>query len=156
MRRIAGAVAIIALAGLAGCHAAPGAATGSEAPAPGGTAAAPALPSVVATGCSTWQTRPGTRAGRVHVRTTLTAARIRAPQAGVRGLATVSSIDVAFMAGGVPVGWALEVTPPGTAGMVIGNGRTELTVLTSGIYLSGRWTPRCQVARVYWLPGVHH
>jgi hypothetical protein len=74
---------------------------------------------------------------------------------GVRGLVTVSSIDVAFISGGAQVGWAAQAPPQGDAPLVISNGTTELTAVADNIYLYGRWAPRCQVLRVYWLPGDH-
>jgi hypothetical protein len=73
----------------------------------------------------------------------------------VRGLVSVSSIDVAFISGGAQVGWATQATPPGDAPLLISNGDTELTAIAGNIYLYGRWAPRCQVLRVYWLPGEH-
>jgi hypothetical protein len=100
-------------------------------------------------------TAPKTVAALVHIATTLQVRHVRAPQAGVRGLVTVSSIDVAFISGGAQVGWATQATPQGEATMVIGNGTTELTAAVANIYLSGRWAPDCQVLRVYWLPGNH-
>src|SRR5215469_4139991 len=125
------------VAGLAGC------ATGAVGAAASRPAAvgAPAAPSVAASGCSTWMSAPESVAGLVHIRTTLQVRHAHAPQAGVRGLVTVSSIDVAFISGG--------------AQMVTGNGKTELTAVANTIYLSGRWAPHCQVQRVYWLPGDH-
>jgi acetyl-CoA acetyltransferase len=78
-----------------------------------------------------------------------------APQAGVPGLVTVSSIDVAFISGGAQVGWAAQAIPGGNAAMVLGNGTAELTAIAGGIYLSGHWAPDCRVQRVYWLPGDH-
>jgi hypothetical protein len=77
------------------------------------------------------------------------------PATGVRGLVTVSSIDVAFISGGAQVGWATQATPQDDAPIVIGNGMAELTAVTNTIYLSGRWAPHCHVLRVYWLPGDH-
>jgi len=79
----------------------------------------------------------------------------RAPQAGVPGLVTVSSIDVAFIFGGAQVGWATQAIPRGNAAMVIGNGTVELTAIAGSVYLSGQWAPDCRVERVYWLPGDH-
>jgi hypothetical protein len=117
--------------------------------------AAPIPPSVKASGCSTWETRPGPATALVHVRTTLQVGHARAPQAGVPGLVTVSSIDVVFIAGGAPVGCAAQATPQAGAVMVTGNGARDLTAMTSSIYLTGQWAPRCRVQRVYWLPGDH-
>ena len=68
---------------------------------------------------------------------------------------SISSIDVVFMSGGIPVGWATQASPQGNAGMVIRNGKAELTATEYSIYLSGRWAPDCRVLRVYWLPGNH-
>jgi len=110
---------------------------------------------VAASGCSTWQTRPGSVTALVHVRATLQVRHAHAPQAGAPGLVTVSSIDVAFMSGGAPVGWAAQAAPQGGAGLVTGNGEAELTVTEYRIYMSGRWAPDCRVVRVYWLPGNH-
>ena len=73
----------------------------------------------------------------------------------MRGLVSISSIDVALISGGVQVGWATQATPQGDAPMVIGNGTAELTAVANTIYLSGRWAPDCRVLRVYWLPGDH-
>jgi hypothetical protein len=100
-------------------------------------------------------TAPDTAAALVHIRTTLRVNHAHAPQAGVRGLVTVGSIDVAFFSAGAQVGWASQATPQADATMVIGNGITELTAVAYNIYLSGRWAPDCQVLRVYWLPGDH-
>ncbi len=155
MRRVVSMIAASAVVCLAGCHIDLNTATPSRAAAPAGTSMAPAPPSVVALGCSTWESRPGSVTALVHVRTTLYVQHTRAPQAGAPGLVTVSSIDVVFMSGGAPVGWATQATPQGNAGMVIGNGKAELTVTAYSIYLSGRWAPDCRVARVYWLPGDH-
>jgi len=110
---------------------------------------------VVASGCSTWVTGPGSAAALVHVRTILSVTGARAPQAGVAGLVTVSSIDVVFLVGRAPVGWAIQATPRGNAAIVTGNGKVALTAVADGIYLSGRWAPDCRVVRVYWLPGDH-
>lgn len=155
MRQLASIAMAIVAAGLAGCGAGPGGAAASRPVAPVTAQAAPAAPSVVASSCSTWMTSPGPAAGLVHIQTTLLVKHAHAPQAGVRGLVTVSSIDVAFLSGGAQVGWATQATPPGDAPMVIGNGKTELAAVASTIYLSGRWAPDCQVLRVYWLPGDH-
>jgi len=100
-------------------------------------------------------TAPESVAALVHIRTTLRVRHAFAPQAGVRGLVTVSSIDVAFISGGAQVGWATQAPPQGDAPVVTSNGNTELTAITDNIYLYGRWAPRCQVLRVYWLPGGH-
>jgi hypothetical protein len=100
-------------------------------------------------------TAPKSVAGLVHIRTALQVRHAQAPQAGVRGLVTVSSIDVAFISGGAQVGWATQATPEGDAPMVIGNGTTELSAVADSVYLSGRWAPDCHVLRVYWLPGDH-
>ena len=155
MRRVASVVAAVTVAGLAGCSSGPGAASSSGPPVPVVTAVAPAAPSVVASGCSTWVTGPNSAAALVHVRTILSVTGARAPQAGVAGLVTVSSIDVAFLAGRAPVGWAIEATPQGNAAIVAGNGKVVLTAVADDIYLSGRWAPDCRVMRVYWLPGDH-
>jgi len=155
MRLVASAIATVAVAGLAGCGSGPGTATSSRPPAWAVTPAPPAAPSVVASGCLTWVTGSDSAAALVHVRTILSVRDARAPQAGVAGLVTVSSIDVVFLAGRVPVGWAIQATPPGNAAIVIGNGKVGLTAVADGIYLSGRWAPDCRVVRVYWLPGDH-
>ena len=146
---------MVAVAGLAGCSSGPDTATSSRPPAPVVTPVSPAAPSVVASGCSTWVTGPDSAAALVHVRTILSVRGARAPQAGVAGLVTVSSIDVVFPAGRAPVGWALQATPQGNAAIVTGNGKVGLTAVADGIYLSGRWAPDCRVVRVYWLPGDH-
>ena len=151
MRRLASIATAIVVTGLTGCSAAAGGAAASRPMVPG----APAAPSVVASGCSTWRTAPESVAELVYIRTTLHVRHAQAPQAGVRGLVTVSSIDVAFISGGAQVGWATQATPQGDAPMLIGNGKTELAAVASTIYLSGRWAPDCQVLRVYWLPGEH-
>jgi hypothetical protein len=155
MRRLAGITVAIVVAGLAGCDTGVDGTTASRPMASVTAPGAPAAPSVVASGCSTWMTGPQTVAALVHISTTLQVSHARAPQAGVRGLVTVSSIDVAFISGGAQVGWATQATPPGEATMVIGNGKTELTVVAYNLYLAGRWAPDCQVLRVYWLPGDH-
>jgi len=111
------------------------------------------MPSVAASGCSTWLTAPESVAALVHIRTTLRVRHAFAPQAGVRGLVTVSSIDVAFTSGGAQVGWATQAPPQGGVPLVISNGNTDLTAVAGNIYLYGRWAPHCQVLRVYWLPG---
>ena len=155
MRWVASIIAAIAVIGLAGCRIGPNTVTRSRPAAPVGTLVTPVPPSVVASGCSTWETLPGSVTALVHVRTTLYVRHSRAPQAGAPGLVTVSSIDVVFMSGGAQVGWATQATPQGNAGMVIGNGETELTATAYSIYLSGRWAPDCRVVRVYWLPVNH-
>jgi hypothetical protein len=155
MRRLAGIATAIVVAGLTGCDTGAGGAAASRPIKPVTALGAPAAPSVVASGCSTWVTAPKSVAGLVHIRTTLQVRHAHAPQAGVRGLVTVSSIDVAFISGGAQVGWATQATPQGDAPMVIGNGPAELTAVATTIYLSGRWAPDCQVLRVYWLPGDH-
>jgi hypothetical protein len=151
MWRLAGITAAMVVAGLAGCATGAVGAAASRPAAPG----APAAPSVAASGCSTWMTSPGSVAALVHIRTILHVRHAHAPQAGVRGLVTVSSIDVAFISGGAQVGWATQATPQGDAPLVISNGDTELTAIADNVYLYGRWAPRCQVLRVYWLPGEH-
>ena len=155
MRRVTSVIAAIAATGLAGGHAGSGMATPSRPAAPVGISVVPAPPSVAASGCSTWQTRPGSATALVHVRTTLYVRHTRAPQAGAPGFVSISSIDVVFMSGGIPVGWATQASPQGNAGMVIRNGKAELTATEYSIYLSGRWAPDCRVLRVYWLPGNH-
>jgi hypothetical protein len=155
MRWVASIIAAIAVAGVTGCHAGPNTATSGRPQVPAGTPAGPAAPSVVASGCSTWVTRPGSATALVHVRTTLHVGHARAPQAGAPGLVTVSSIDVVFLSGAAQVGWGSEAIPQGKAAMVIGNGKTELTAIAYSIYLTGQWAPRCRVQRVYWLPGEH-
>ena len=155
MKRVASIVAAMAVASLPGCHAGADSAAQSRLPAAAGTLAQPAGPSVVASGCSTWVSRPGSVAALVHVRTTLHVGHARAPQAGVPGLVTVSSIDVAFISGGAQVGWATQAIPRGNAAMVTGNGTVELTAIADSVYLSGQWAPECRVERVYWLPGDH-
>jgi hypothetical protein len=155
MRWVASIIAAIAVAGVTGCHAGPNTATSGRPQVPAGTPAGSAAPSVVASGCSTWVTRPGSATALVHVRTTLHVGHARAPQAGAPGLVTVSSIDVVFLSGAAQVGWASEAIPQGKAAMVIGNGKTELTAIAYSIYLTGQWAPRCRVQRVYWLPGEH-
>jgi len=155
MRRIGCVIAAVAVAGLAGCSNGPDAATSSRPPVPMVTLAPPAMPSVVASGCSTWVTGPDSAAALVHVRTILSVQGAHAPQAGVAGLVTVSSIDVVFLADRAPVGWAIQATPRGDAAIVIGNGKVALTAVADGVYLSGRWAPDCRVVRVYWLPGDH-
>lgn len=155
MRRLASITVAIVVAGLAGCDTGVDGATVSRPIASVTAPGAPAAPSVVASGCSTWMTAPQTVAALVHISTTLQVSHARAPQAGVRGLVTVSSVDVAFISGGAQVGWATQATPQGEATMVVGNGKTELTAVAYNLYLSGRWAPDCQVLRVYWLPGDH-
>jgi hypothetical protein len=155
MRRAASIFAAIAVIGFAGCHTEPNVASRSRPAGPAGVSVAPVPPSVVASGCSTWETRPGSVTALVHVRTTLYVSHMRVPQAGAPGLVTVDSIDVVFMSGGAQVGWATQAPPQGNAGLVIGNGEAELTVTAYSIYLFGRWAPHCRVVRVYWLPGNH-
>jgi hypothetical protein len=155
MKRLACITAAILVAGLTGCDTGTDGATASRPLAPVTALGAPIPPSVVASGCSTWMTAPETVAALVHIRTTLRVRHAFAPQAGVRGLVTVSSIDVAFFSAGARVGWASQAEPQADAAMVIGNGTTELTAVAYNIYLSGRWAPDCQVLRVYWLPGDH-
>ncbi len=155
MRRVGSIIGAIAAIGLAGCHIGPNMGTRSRPAAPAGILVAPAAPSVVASGCATWETRPDSVTALVHVRATLYVRHARAPQAGAPGLVTVSSIDVVFVSGGAPVGWAAQATPRGNAGMVIGNGKAELAATEYSVYLSGRWAPDCRVMRVYWLPGNH-
>jgi hypothetical protein len=148
-------IAAIAVIGLTGCRPGPNMATQSRPPAPVGTPAALAAPSVAASGCSTWVTRPDSATALVHVRTTLYVRHAYAPQAGVAGRVTVSSIDVVFLSSGAPVGWAIQATPQGNAPMVIGNGKAELTAAAYSIYLYGQWALDCRVVRAYWLPGDH-
>ena len=155
MRRVASVVAAVTVACLAGCSSGPDAASSSGPPVPVVTPVPPAAPSVVASGCSTWVTGPDSAAERVHVRTILSVTGAHAPQAGVAGLVTVSSIDVVFLAGRTPVGWAIQATPRGKVAIVAGNGKVVLTAVADDIYLSGRWAPDCRVVRVYWLPGDH-
>ena len=155
MRRRAGIIAAVAVAGLAGCSSGPGTASTSRPPALVVTPVPPAVPSVVASGCSTWVTGSDSATALVHVRTILSVTGAHAPQAGVAGLVTVNSIDVVFLAGRAPVGWAIQATPRGTAAIVAGNGKVVLTAVADDIYLSGRWAPDCRVMRVYWLPGDH-
>jgi len=155
MRRPACIAAVILAAGLAGCNTGTDGATASRPRAPVTARGAPVAPSVVPSGCSTWMTAPETVAALVHIRTTLRVSHALAPQAGVRGLVTVSSIDVAFFSAGARVGWASQAKPPADATTVMGNGMTELTAVAYNIYLSGRWAPDCRVLRVYWLPGDH-
>jgi len=155
MRRLTSVTTAIVVGGLTGCDTGAGGAVASRPLVSVTAPAVPAAPSVVASGCSTWMTAPGSAAGLVHIRTAIQVRHAQAPQAGVRGLVTVSSIDVAFISGGAQVGWATQATPQGDAPMVIGNGNTELTAVANTIYLSGRWAPHCQVQRVYWLPGDH-
>jgi hypothetical protein len=155
MSRLAGITAAMMVAGLTGCATGAVGAAASPPATPLTAPGAPAAPSVVASGCSTWMTAPESMAALVHIRTTLHVRHAHAPQAGVRGLVTVSSIDVAFISGGAQVGWATQATPPGDAPLLISNGDTELTAIAGNIYLYGRWAPHCQVLRVYWLPGDH-
>jgi hypothetical protein len=152
---VAGVITAITAIGLVGCHAGREIATPARPAASAAISVTPPPPSVVASGCTTWQTRPGSVMAVVHVRTTLTVRHTRAPQAGAKGFITVSSIDVVFVSNGAPVGSATQATPQGKAGMVIGNGKADLTATAYRIYLFGRWAPDCQVVRIYWLPGNH-
>ena len=155
MRRVARVITAVTVVGLGGCSNSPATVTSSRPQAPAVTVVSPAAPSVAASGCATWVTAPGSAAALVHVRTILSVTGARAPQAGVAGLVTVSSIDVVFLAGRAAVGWAIQATPQGNAAVVIGNGKVGLTAVADGIYLFGRWAPDCRVVRVYWLPGDH-
>lgn len=155
MRHIAGAAAAAALIALAGCSSGPAPTASRRSPAHTDIPVMPAPPSVAAEGCSTWQTGSGPVLTLIHVQTLLNISHARGPQEGAPGTVTVSSMDVAFLAGGTPVGWAIQATPPGTAGLVLGNGKALVTATTYRLYLSGRWTPYCRVIRVYWLPGDH-
>jgi hypothetical protein len=155
MRRVPSIIAAIAVAGLTGCRTGGSTFPPSRPAPPVATAVAPAAPSVLASGCSTWVTRPDSATALVHVRTTLHVRHAHAPQAGAQGLVTVSSIDVVFLSGGAQVGWAIQATPQRNAAMVIGNGMVTLTAVAYGIYLAGQWGPDCRVVRVYWLPGDH-
>jgi hypothetical protein len=155
MRRLACIIAAIVVAGLAGCDTGTDGATASRPLAPATALGAPVPPSVMPSGCSTWMTAPDTVGALIHIRTTLQVKHAFAPQAGARGLVTVSSIDVAFLSAGAPVGWASQAKPQADATMVTGNGTTELTAVAYNIYLAGRWAPDCRVLRVYWLPGDH-
>jgi hypothetical protein len=155
MSRVTSLIAAIAVAGLTGCRTGASTFPPSRPPLPVATAVAPAAPSVLASGCSTWMTRPDSATALVHVRTTLYVRHAYAPQAGVQGLITISSIDVVFLSGGAQVGWATQATPQRSAAMVIGNGKVKLTAVAYSIYLAGQWGPDCRVVRVYWLPGDH-
>jgi hypothetical protein len=155
IRWAASVIAAITAIGLVGCDAGPEIVTPARPAASAAISVVPPPPSVVASGCATWQTRPGSVMALVHIRTTLTVRHTRAPQAGAPGFITVSSIDVVFLSDGAPVGLATQATPQGEAGMVIGNGKAELTATSYRIYLFGRWAPDCQVVRIYWLPGNH-
>lgn len=104
MRWLAGVAAAFVVACLTGCAAGAGGAAASRPVTPVIARGAPAAPSVAASGCSTWVTAPGTPYALVHVSTTLHVKHASAPQAGARGLIAVSSIDVAFVSGGVQVG----------------------------------------------------
>lgn len=152
MRWLAGVAAAFAVACLTGCDTGAGGAAASRPVTPVIARGAPAAPSVAASGCSTWVTAPGTPYALVHISTTLHVRHASAPQAGARGLIAVSSIDVAFVSGGVQVGWATQAAPQDDAAMVVGNGKRALTAVAYSIYLSGRWAPDCQVLRIYWLP----
>src|SRR5262245_17600166 len=138
MRRIASVVATVAMAGLAGCSG-PDMASLSGPPVPVVTPVPPAAPSVVASGCSTWVTEPDSVAALVHVRTILSVTGARAPQTGVAGLVTVSSIDVVFLVGRAPVGWAIQATPRRNAAILTGNGQVAPTAVADGFSLTGRW-----------------
>lgn len=155
MRWLAGVAAAFVVACLTACDTGAGEAAGSRPVTPVIARGAPAAPSVAASGCSTWMTASGTAYALVHISTTLHVRHASAPQAGARGLVTVSSIDVAFISGGAQVGWATQAAPQGDAVMVMRNGSRELTALAYSIYLYGRWAPDCQVQRIYWLPGDH-
>ncbi len=151
MKRISGIIALAAAIGLAGCYPSTAATAAHRSSSP--AAVMPAVPSVVAQGCSTWQTAPGSVMALVHIQTLVAVRHARAPQEGATGRVTVHSIDVAFMAGTALVGWAFQVTPAGNSGLVLGNGNALLNATTYRLYLSGHWTPDCRVMRVYWLPG---
>ncbi len=155
MRRVPSIVAAIAMIGLTGCRTGASTVPPSRPPPPVAAPVAPAAPSVLASGCSTWVTTPDSATALVHVRTTLYVRHAHAPQAGAQGLITVSSIDVVFLSGGAQVGWATQATPQRNAAMVTGNGKVKLTAITYSIYLAGQWGPDCRVVRVYWLPGDH-
>ncbi len=155
MRHLVTLSAAAALIVLAGCRPGPAASASHGSPALTGVPVTLAPPSVAALGCSSWQTGSGPMLALVHVQTLLNVSHARGPQEGAHGQVTVSSMDVAFMAGGTPVGWAIQATPAGTSGLVLGDGKALVTVTTSRLYLSGRWTPYCRVMRVYWLPGDH-
>ena len=154
MRHTVG-VAVAALIVLAGCSTGPATTASRGSPARAGAPVTLTLPSVAALGCSTWQTGADAMHALVHVQTLLNVSHARGPQEGAQGRVTVSSMDVAFLAGGAPVGWAIQATPPGTSGLVLGNGKALMTATTYRLYLSGGWTPYCRVLRVYWLPGDH-
>src|SRR5215831_1093388 len=126
MRRLASIATAIVAASVTGCGASAGGDAASRPIAPITAPGAPAAPSVVASGCSTWMSAPESVAGLVHIRTTLQVRHAHAPQAGVRGLVTVSSIDVAFISGGAQVGWATQATPQGHAPLLISNGNTVI------------------------------
>ncbi len=155
MRHLAGAAAAAALIVLAGCSTGPATTASRGSPAPAGAPVTLTPPSVAALGCSTWQTGSGPVLALIHVQTLLNVSHARGPQEGAHGQVTVSSMDVAFLAGRAPVGWAIQATPPGPSGLVLGNGKALVTATTYRLYLSGRWTPYCRVMRVYWLPGDH-
>ena len=155
MRHMVSLAAAAALIVLAGCRTGPAATASRRSPARTGVPVTLAPPSVAALGCSTWQTGAGPVHALVHVQTLLNVSHARGPQEGAPGQVTVSSMDVAFLAGGAPVGWAIQATPPGISGLVLGNGKALVTVTAYRLYLSGRWTPYCRVMRVYWLPGDH-
>lgn len=155
MRHMVSLAAAAVLIVLAGCSTGPATPASHGSPARTGALQTLAPPSVAALGCSTWQTGSGPVLALVHVQTLLNVSHARGPQQGAHGQVTVSSMDVAFLAGGAPVGWAIQATPPGASGLVLGNGKALVTATTYRLYLSGRWTPYCRVMRVYWLPGSH-
>ena len=155
MRHMVTLAVAAALIVLAGCRTGPAATASGRSPARTDATVTLAPPSVVAQGCSTWQTGSGSMHALVHVQTLLNVSHARGPLEGAPGRVTVSSMDVAFLAGGTPVGWAIQATPAGTSGLVLGNGKTLVNATAYRLYLSGRWTPYCRVVRVYWLPGDH-
>ncbi len=155
MRHVVSLTAAAALIILAGCRTGPATPASRRSPARTGVPVTLAPPSVVAQGCSTWQTGVGPMHALIHVQTLLHVSHARGPQEGAQGRVTVSSMDVAFLAGDTPVGWAIQATPQGTSGLVLGNGNALANATTYSLYLSGRWTPYCRVMRVYWLPGDH-
>ncbi len=153
MRHMVSLAAAAWLIVLAGCSTGPATPASRGSPARTGAPVMLTPPSVAALGCSTWQTGSGPVLALVHVQTLLSVSYARGPQQGAHGQVTVSSMDVAFLAGGAPVGWAIQATPPGNSGLVLGNGKALVTATTYRLYLVGRWTPYCRVMRVYWLPG---
>src|SRR5215468_12146273 len=84
MRRLASIATAIVAASVTGCGASAGGDAASRPIAPITAPGAPAAPSVVASGCSTWMSAPELVAGLVHIRTTLQVRHAHAPQAGVR------------------------------------------------------------------------